>query len=122
VVLRAESYRPFGTPPNTSSSRQASRAPPDGVPFEQGACLGIPGITTHRCVHVAGPVAGRLVLIQGGAGSVGLCAVQLARRAGAHVLATVRSNEDGAVASGAGAHEVIQTGGVWHRGSELNFG
>ena len=27
---------------------------PDGVPFEQGACLGIPGITAHRCVHVAG--------------------------------------------------------------------
>src|SRR2546430_10272049 len=31
----------------------------DGVAFEQGACLGIPGITAHRAVHAAGPVAGR---------------------------------------------------------------
>jgi NADPH2:quinone reductase len=52
------------------------------------------------------------VLVQGGAGSVGVCAVQLARRAGAHVLATVRSGEDEAVASRAGAQQVIRTGGV----------
>ena len=109
----AQSYRPFGTAAEYVVVPSGQAVPlPDGVPFEQGACLGIPGITAHRCVHVAGPVAGRLVLIQGGAGSVGLCAVQLARRAGAHVLATVRSNEDEAIASGAGAHEVIQTGGV----------
>src|SRR5262249_60123787 len=85
---------------------------PEGVPFEQGACLGIPGLTAHRGVHVAGPVAGRVVLVQGGAGSVGLCAVQLARQAGARVIATVRSAEDEAVASRAGAHTVIRTGGV----------
>jgi NADPH:quinone reductase len=109
----AQSYRPFGTAAEYVVVPSGQAVPlPDGVPFEQGACLGIPGITAHRCVHVAGPVAGRLVLIQGGAGSVGLCAVQLARRAGAHVLATVRSNQDEAIASGAGAHEVIQTGGV----------
>ena len=24
---------------------------PEGVPLEQGACLGIPGITAHRAVH-----------------------------------------------------------------------
>jgi NADPH2:quinone reductase len=57
---------------------------PDGAPFEQGACLGIPGITAHRCVHAAGPVTGRGVLVQGGAGG---CAVQLARRAGARARA-----------------------------------
>jgi NADPH2:quinone reductase len=109
----AQSYRPFGTAAEYVVVPSGQAVPlPDGVPFEQGACLGIPGITAHRCVHVAGPVAGRLVLIQGGAGSVGLCAVQLARRAGAHVLATVRSNQDEAIASGAGAHEVVQTGGV----------
>jgi NADPH:quinone reductase len=52
------------------------------------------------------------VLVQGAAGAVGLCAVQLARRAGAQVIATVRSGEDEVVASRAGAHEVVRTGGV----------
>src|SRR3954466_15954627 len=109
----AQSYRPFGTAAEFVIVPSGQAVPlPDGVPFEQGACLGIPGITAHRCVHVAGPVAGCVVLVQGGAGAVGLCAVQLARRAGARVLATVRSGEDEAVASRAGAHEVIRTGGV----------
>src|SRR3954471_16045197 len=99
----AQSYRPFGTAAGYVVVPAGQAVPlPDGVPFEQGACLGIPGITAHRCVHVAGPVEGRVVLVQGGAGSVGLCAVQLARRAGARVLATVRSGEDEAVASRAG--------------------
>jgi NADPH:quinone reductase len=109
----AQSYRPFGTAAQyvVVPAGQAVSLP-DGVPFEQGACLGIPGITAHRCVHVGGPVAGRTVLVQGGAGSVGVCAVQLARRAGARVIATVRAAEDEGVAARAGAHKVIRTGGV----------
>src|SRR6516225_6664859 len=109
----AQSYRPFGTAGEyvVVPSAQAVLLP-DGVSFEQGACLGIPGVTAHRAVHVAGPVAGRVVLVQGGAGAVGACAVQLARQAGAHVLATVRSGEDEAVAERAGAHNVIRTDGV----------
>jgi len=58
-------------------------------------------------VHVAGSVNGRTVLVQGAAGSVGMCAVQLARRAGAQVIGTVRSSSDEATAKGAGAHEVL---------------
>src|SRR4051812_28838560 len=109
----AQSYRPFGTAAEYVVVPSEQAVPlPDGVPFEQGACLGIPGITAHHCVHVAGPVAGRVVLVQGGAGAVGLCAVGLARRAGARVIATVRSGDDEVVASRAGAHEVIRTGGL----------
>jgi NADPH:quinone reductase len=113
----AQSYRPFGTAAEYAvvPSGQAVQLP-DGVPFEQGACLGIPGITAHRGVHIAGPVEGRMVLVQGGAGAVGTCAVQLARQAGAHVIATVRSGEDEAVASRAGAHKVIRTAGVPAKG------
>jgi NADPH2:quinone reductase len=109
----AQSYRPFGTAAEYAvvPTGQAALLP-DGVPFEQGACLGIPGITAHRAVHIAGTVEGRVVLVQGGAGSVGACAVQLARQTGAHVIATVRSAEDEVVASRAGAHTVIRTGGV----------
>ncbi len=109
----AQSYRPFGTAAEYAVVPAERAVPlPDRVPFEQGACLGIPGITAHRCVHVAGPVAGRMVLVQGGAGAVGLCAVQLARRAGARVIAAVRSGPDEEVAGRAGAHEVVLTGGV----------
>ena len=50
---------------------------------------------------------GRTVLVQGAAGSVGLCAVQLARFAGARVIGTVRSPSDEATAKSAGAHEVL---------------
>ena len=80
----AQSYRPFGTAAEYTvvPLKQVVQLP-NGVPMEQGACLGIPGITAYRAVHVAGPVEGRTVLVQGGAGSVGACAVQLAHRAGA---------------------------------------
>src|SRR3954447_5607988 len=109
----AQSYRPFGTAAEFVIVPSGQAVPlPAGVRFEQGACLGIPGITAHRCVHVAGRVAGRVVLVQGGAGAVGSCAVQLARRAGARVITTVRSGQDEGVASRAGAHEVIRTAGV----------
>jgi NADPH2:quinone reductase len=109
----AQSYRPFGTAAEYVVVPSAQAVPlPDGAPFEQGACFGIPGITAHRCVNAAGPVAGCVVLVQGGAGAVGVCAIQLARRAGARVLATVRSDYDEGVALRAGAHEVVRTDGA----------
>ena len=108
----AQSYRPFGTAAEyvVVPAEQAVLLP-DRVSFEQGACLGIPGITAHRAVHVAGTVDGRAVLVQGGAGAVGQGAVGLARHAGALVIATVRSERDVAVAQRAGAHHVVVTGG-----------
>jgi NADPH2:quinone reductase len=108
----AQSYRPFGTAAEyvVVPAVQAVHLP-DSISFEQGACLGIPGITAHRAVHVAGPVEGRVVLVQGGGGAVGQCAIALATRAGASVIATVRSERDKSVAQRAGAHRVIDTSG-----------
>jgi NADPH2:quinone reductase len=107
----AQSYRPFGTAAEFTVVPVDQVAPlPEGVSMEQGACLGIPGITAHRAVHVAGSVNGRTVLVQGAAGSVGLCAVQLARFAGARVIGTVRSSSDEATAKKAGANEAVQSG------------
>src|ERR1700745_4177850 len=101
----AQSYRPFGTAAEFTVVPVEKVAPlPDHVAPEQGACLGIPGITAHRAVYVAGPVDGRTVLVQGAGGSVGLCAVQLARRGGAHVVGTVRSSSEEETAKNAGAH------------------
>src|ERR1700751_3002660 len=104
----AQSYRPFGTAAEFTvvPVDQVARLP-QGVSMDQGACLGIPGITAHRAVHVAGSVSGRTVLVQGAAGSVGICAVQLARFAGARVIGTVRDPADEATAKSAGADEVL---------------
>jgi NADPH2:quinone reductase len=107
----AQSYRPFGTAAEYTVVPMAHAVPlPDEVSLEQGACLGIPGITAHRCVHVAGAVAGRTVLVQGAAGAVGVCAVHLARRAGAVVIATVRAAADESIARNAGADHVFCLG------------
>ena len=107
----AQSYRPFGTAAEYTVVPLKQVVPlPAGVPLEQGACLGIPGITAHRAVHVAGSVEGRTVLVQGGAGAVGACAVQLAHQTGARVIATCRAESDKEIASRAGANEVLLTG------------
>jgi len=105
----AQSYRPFGTAAEFTVVPVDQVAPlPEKVSMEQGACLGIPGITAHRGVHVAGPIEGRTVLVQGAAGSVGLCAVQLARQAGAQVIGTIRSSAEEETARKAGAHEIVR--------------
>jgi NADPH:quinone reductase len=107
----AQSYRPFGTAAEYTVVPLDHAVPlPEGVSMEQGACLGIPAITAHRNVFVGGPVAGRTVLVQGGAGAVGACAVQLAHQAGARVIASVRAEADKEIASRAGADAVVVTG------------
>ncbi len=104
----AQSYRPFGTAAEFTVVPVDHIAPlPEKVSMEQGACLGIPGITAHRAVHVGGAVSGRTVMVQGAAGAVGLCAVALARNAGARVIGSVRSVSDQPTALDNGAHEVL---------------
>jgi NADPH2:quinone reductase len=107
----AQSYRPFGTAAEFTvvPVDQIALLPENASP-DQGACLGIPGITAHLAVHVAGAISGKTVLVQGAAGSVGLCAVQLARRAGTRVIGTVLSAADEGTARKAGAHEVVLSG------------
>jgi len=62
---------------------------PDG--FDPGKAAAIPVAfgTAHECLFRAGHLtSGETVLIQAGAGGVGMAAIQLAKRAGARVLAT----------------------------------
>ncbi|WP_290062628.1 NADPH:quinone reductase [Amycolatopsis solani] len=90
---------------------------PDGAGFDEGAGLGIPALTAHRALTVAedgptrlapGALDGRTVLVSGGAGAVGNATIQLARWAGATVIATVSSDEKAALARAAGAHHVLR--------------
>ncbi len=80
---------------------------PANTTFAEGACLGIPAVTAHRCLFADGPITGQTVLVTGGAGAVGNYAVQLAKWAGATVIATVSSPEKAAVALGAGADHAV---------------
>jgi NADPH2:quinone reductase len=80
---------------------------PRKLSYAQGACLGIPVMTAHRCLFSDGPIRGMNVLVAGGAGVVGHYAVQLARWAGARVIATVSSPEKAAHARKGGAHATI---------------
>ncbi|MGK8232850.1 NADPH:quinone reductase [Roseovarius sp. MS2] len=79
---------------------------PDEVSFEVGATLGIPGLTAVQTVFGGGDVAGQTILISGGAGAVGHMAVQLARAAGAQVIATCSAPAMERVRA-AGAHHVF---------------
>jgi len=67
---------------------------PDGLDLELAACAPIPFGTADDCLFEFGRlVHGETVLVQGGAGGVGVAAIQLAKRAGARVLATASSKE-----------------------------
>jgi NADPH2:quinone reductase len=80
---------------------------PDHVSFAEGATLGVPAMTAHRAVFVAGPMQGKTLLVTGGAGAVGHYAVQLATWAGARVIATVSSAQRAERARAGGAAHVI---------------
>ena len=86
--------------------RQAVRMP-DGISAELGASLGVPAMTAHRCLFADGPLDGQTVLVAGGAGAVGHFAIELAKHAGARVIATVSGPRKAELAAKAGADHVV---------------
>jgi NADPH2:quinone reductase len=103
-VFCAQVERPFGTAAEYVTLPLNLTAPlPDSVTFEEGACLGVPAMTAWNAVLGDGPVAGKTVLITGGAGAVGNYAVQIARLSGARVFSTVSSPAKATEAMAAGA-------------------
>ena len=65
---------------------------PDNMPFDVGACIPIPFGTADDSLFEFGKLqAGETVLIHAGASGTGLAGIQLAKRAGAIVLATASS-------------------------------
>lgn len=100
--------RPFGTAAQWIAlpSAQAVKLP-DGVDEEAGACLGIPAFTALHAVRLAAPHPGTTVLVAGGAGSVGHCAIQMAKARGATVIASASSPAKAQHARAAGADHVF---------------
>src|SRR5581483_5690846 len=65
---------------------------PDALSTDAAACIPVPWGTADDCLFEFGRLAaGETVLVHAGAGGVGIAAIQLAKRAGARVLATASS-------------------------------
>ncbi|MEU8635364.1 NADP-dependent oxidoreductase [Amycolatopsis sp. NPDC048633] len=87
---------------------------PQGVPLADAAALPVVGLTAWQALFDHSKLqSGQRVLINGAGGAVGGYAVQLAKGAGAHVIATASPRSGDAVKS-AGADEIIDhtTAGV----------
>jgi NADPH2:quinone reductase len=91
----------------TVVSDQQAVALPAAASLELGASLGVPAVTAHRCLFADGDLAGRTVLVAGGAGAVGHFAIQLARHASARVVTTVSGAAKAELARAAGADLVV---------------
>jgi NADPH2:quinone reductase len=67
---------------------------PDGCSLEHAACVPVSWGTAHDCLFEFGRLqAGETVLVQAGTSGVGIACVQLAKRAGARVIATSSSDD-----------------------------
>ncbi len=80
---------------------------PETVTFAEAATLPVAGLTALLGLEKAGNLLGRTVLITGASGGVGDFAVQLAREAGAKVVALVRSEARAGRVREIGAHVVV---------------
>tara|TARA_R110002110_G_scaffold28353_8_gene101949 strand:- start:6111 stop:7073 length:963 start_codon:yes stop_codon:yes gene_type:complete len=67
---------------------------PDSLDIKQASAIPVPFGTADDCLFEYGHLqSGQTVLVQAGAGAVGLASIQLAKRAGATVIATASSDE-----------------------------
>jgi NADPH:quinone reductase len=107
-LYQAQIGRAFGTAAEYTVQPAIRAIPlPSNTGFVEGAGLGVPAMTAHRCVLADGPVAGKTVLVTGGAGAVGHYAIQWAKLQGARVIATVSSDHKAQIALAAGADATI---------------
>ena len=80
----------------------------DSMPFEKAAALPITYQTAHVALHHRAQLrAGETVLVQAGAGGVGSAAIQIAKAAGARVIATAGGSEKVEVCKQLGADIAI---------------
>ena len=81
---------------------------PPHLDLKLAAAVILQGMTAHYLSHSTFPLkAGDTALIHAAAGGTGLLLTQLASQIGAHVIATVSTEEKAALARGAGAHDII---------------
>ncbi len=112
-IWNGQWQRAFGTAAEyiTLSEGQAVHLP-DAISLEIGATLGIPGLTAAHTVFGGGDVAGKTLLISGGAGAVGHNAVQLAKWGGANVITTCSAEAMDRVRAAGADHVLDYTSGT----------
>jgi NADPH:quinone reductase len=87
---------------------QSVFAMPDGMCFEDGASILLTYGTSIHAYKDRGHIkAGDNVLVLGGAGGIGISAIELAKAYGARVVAGISSEEKAAIAREAGADDVV---------------
>ena len=83
-------------------------AVPDGIATEVAAATMLQGMTAHYLTRSTYPLKpGHTALVHAAAGGTGQIVVQLAKLAGARVIATVGNDEKAQIARAAGADETI---------------
>ena len=80
---------------------------PNGVSFQAGACMGIPGLTALQAVRIAGDVSNKTVLVTGASSAVGHYVTQMLKQLGACVIGTVGTEAKAAHAQAAGADHCL---------------
>jgi len=98
---------------------------PAGVSEQTAASLALVGITAHLGLFWRGNIQpGQTVFVNGGTGGVGLCVIQMAKIAGAKVIATVGSGAKAGLAMEFGADSVInyKTDDIIHAVKEATAG
>lgn len=105
--------RVFGIAFNSYAGLVAAKADwvgelPEPYGYEEGAALPSPFFTAwNALVYTGKATAGETVLVHGGAGGVGNAAIQLAKRMGCRVFATVSSKQKADFCKSLGADETI---------------
>ena len=108
-VVSGGTYAEYVSAPVRTLARK-----PASLDWDAAAGLPLAGLTAWQVVRRLGVASGQTVLIHGGAGGVGQVGVQLARRAGARVLATAsESNHD--LLRALGAEPLVYGGGLVER-------
>ncbi|MEE6132245.1 alcohol dehydrogenase [Priestia aryabhattai] len=108
VVTLLGSHRATGYAEYTLADSRGLIPLPDGVDLKQAAALPLQGLTAYHILKTMGRIEkGETVVVHAAAGGVGTLAVQLAKKFGAHVIATASSDEKLAIAKRLGADVLI---------------
>jgi NADPH:quinone reductase-like Zn-dependent oxidoreductase len=107
VFARLEKLRMGGLAEQVSADESVVAAKPAKLSFEEAASIPLAGLTALQALREKANVQpGQRVLVHAGAGGVGSLAIQIARRLGAHVLAT-GSTKNLELITSLGAHEAV---------------
>ena len=81
---------------------------PDAMPYDEASCLVLTYGTSHHALKNRAEIQpGESLLIMGAAGGVGVAAIELAKAAGARVIAAVSSEDKAQFCRDLGADETI---------------